>query len=216
MSAVTRWIFIRHAPVRAGGVIYGNTDVSADCSDARAFAALAAALPPGAVWLTSQLSRTVNTARAIGAGGYALPELAADARFGEQDFGEWHGLTHDALAAAQGETYHRFWRAPAAHRPPGGESFMEVIARVGAALTEWTARHAGRDIVCACHGGTIRAALAHALDLAPERALQIMADNLSRTAVDYVAPTAGFDGAWRVRAVNLPAIDGREGKHGTA
>ena len=87
---------------------------------------------------------------------------------------------------------------------------------MGAALTEWTARHAGRDIVCACHGGTIRAALAHALDLAPERALQIMADNLSRTAVDYVAPTAGFDGAWRVLAVNLPAIDGQEGNHGTA
>ena len=37
----------------------------------RAFAALAAALPPGAMWLTSQLSRTVDTARAIGAGGYA-------------------------------------------------------------------------------------------------------------------------------------------------
>ena len=216
MSAVTRWIFIRHAPVRAGGVIYGNTDVSADCSDARAFAALAAALPPGAVWLTSQLSRTVETALAIGDGGYALPELVTDARFGEQDFGEWHGLTHDVLAAAQGDTYHRFWRAPAAHRPPGGESFMEVIARVGAALTEWTARYAGRDIVCACHGGTIRAALAHALDLAPERALQIMADSLSRTAVDYVAPTVGFDGAWRVRAVNLPAIVGQEVNHGTA
>ena len=40
----------------------------------------------GAVWLTGQLSRTVDTARAIGAGGYALPELAADARFGEQRF----------------------------------------------------------------------------------------------------------------------------------
>ena len=216
MSAVTRWIFIRHAPVRAGGVIYGNTDVPADCSDAPAFAALANALPPGAVWLTSQLSRTVDTARAIGAGGYALPELAADARFGEQDFGAWHGMSHDALAAEQADAYRRFWRAPAIHRPPGGESFMQVIARVGAALTEWTARHAGRDIVCACHGGTIRAVLAHALDLAPERALQFAADHLARTAVDYVAPTPGFDGAWRVRAVNLPALAGREGDYGTA
>ena len=133
-----------------------------------------------------------------------------------KDFGEWHGLTHDALAAAQGDTYHRFWRAPAAHRPPGGESFMEVIARVGAALTEWTARHAGRDIVCACHGGTIERPWPTLWTWRQSARLQIMADNLSRTAVDYVAPTAGFDGAWRVRAVNLPAIDGQEGNRGTA
>ena len=48
MSKVTRWWWIRHAPVPDGGCIYGQRDLSADCTDSAAFACRAASLPAGA------------------------------------------------------------------------------------------------------------------------------------------------------------------------
>jgi alpha-ribazole phosphatase len=68
--------------------------------------------------------------------------------------------------------------------------------------------YAGRDIIAVTHGGTIRAALAEALDLSPEAALAFTIDNCSLTRLER------FDGAgeghgWRVAAVNL--LPGRDG-----
>ena len=57
---------MRHAPVLEGqGRLYGQTDLACDTSDTETFGALAAVLPETAVWVTSHLSRTVDTARAI-------------------------------------------------------------------------------------------------------------------------------------------------------
>ena len=55
----TRWWWIRHAPVTTdGGRVYGQRDLPADTSNARAFEGLAAAMPRRAVWVTSHLQRT--------------------------------------------------------------------------------------------------------------------------------------------------------------
>ena len=62
----TRWWWIRHAPVRVDeGRIYGQKDLPCDCSEVRVFDGLAAALPRNAVWVTSNLMRTHQTAAAI-------------------------------------------------------------------------------------------------------------------------------------------------------
>src|SRR5262245_23420968 len=45
MPSVTRWWWIRHAPVPDGGRIYGQSDLPCDCSDSETFAALAAEVP---------------------------------------------------------------------------------------------------------------------------------------------------------------------------
>ena len=91
--------------------------------------------------------------------------------------------------------------APASERPPGGESFEDVIARVAAAMERITAEHAGRDIVAVVHGGTIRAALSVALGIDPERALGFAVDTCSVTRMDYLeGATEGA--AWRIVAVN--------------
>jgi alpha-ribazole phosphatase len=102
MPVVTRWWWVRHAPVPDDGRIYGQRDLSCDCGDAAVFAALAAALPADAIWVTSHLRRTTETARAIHAadpmkfGGLepaALPELA------EQHLGDWQGRDRKAFYA---------------------------------------------------------------------------------------------------------------------
>ena len=65
--------------------------------------------------------------------------------------------------------------------------------------------HAGRDIIAVTHGGTIRAALAEALDLDPERALAFTIDNLSLTRIDrFDGPELGH--GWRVVTANQPPI----------
>jgi broad specificity phosphatase PhoE len=205
-AVVTRWWWIRHAPVTShGGRVYGQSDVDADCSQLALFTGLAGALPHDAVWVTSQLRRTRQTAEAIGAACGAaakLPEaLVVEPDLAEQHFGEWQGLTHAEIAARNDGAGHRFWLAPADVAPPGGESFGQVVDRVGVAVERLTARFAARDLVAVAHGGTIRAALAQALGLTAERALAFVIDNCSLTRLDHLASADGSR-HWRVVAIN--------------
>jgi broad specificity phosphatase PhoE len=202
MSKVTRWWWIRHAPVPDGGCIYGQRDLSADCSDVEAFACRAASLPAGAVWVTSHLRRTHETAAAICAAGYGEARPAIERDLAEQHFGEWQGLPRKDVYVRQA-CWPGFWLAPADHAPPGGESFAQVVARVGPVIERLTATHAGRDIVAVAHGGTIRAALALALGLTPAAALAFSIDTISLTRLDHIASPDGS--AWRVIAVNQAA-----------
>ena len=101
--ARTRWWWIRHAPVREdGGRIYGQRDLSCDCSDARVFRALARRLPRDAVWVASHLRRTHETARAIWeAAGGEPPALEQTPELAEQDLGDWQGQDRAAFFAAR-------------------------------------------------------------------------------------------------------------------
>jgi len=204
MSVVTRWWWIRHAPVPDGGRIYGQSDLSCDCSDAEIFAILAGELPANAIWVTSNLVRTKETAAAIlaadpakfaGVEPRALPELA------EQHLGEWQGLDRKAFYAARQVGTHALWFAPADERPLGGESFADLVLRVAPAIDRLNVTHSGKDIVAVTHGGTIRAALGLALGLNPQVALAFATENCSLTRLDHLSAGEGR-GLWRVVAVN--------------
>lgn len=210
-TVVTRWWLIRHAPVvGTHGRVYGQMDVGCDVSDTETLKALAARVPDDALWFATPLSRTQRTAQALGeqmraAGRTPPPRPVLEQAFIEQNFGDWQGRTYNEIGAfGQSERAHRFWLAPAVETPPGGESFAMVVARVSGALAALTERHAGRDIVLVSHGGTIRAAIAHALAMAPESALSLSVDTLSLSRIDHVGgPGKGHD--WRVGLVNWAA-----------
>ncbi len=205
MSGLTRWWWVRHAPVvGVNGVIYGSNDVDCDVSDTIQFKALAETLPLGAVWVTSHLTRAKKTARAISEAGLDFPEPAIEEDLGEQNFGDWQGLSWDRMRETDAETYDTFWADPARSRPPGGESFADLIIRTGAVIERLTAEHKGRDIVAVAHGGTIRAALAVALELAPEQGMAIQFDTLSVSVLEHVEGglLRGAGGQWRVVGVN--------------
>ncbi|HET6839969.1 MAG TPA: histidine phosphatase family protein [Bradyrhizobium sp.] len=179
------WL-IRHAAIDGPrGVIHGP-DAPADLGDAAGLAALKVILPTKAYVVCSPARRTLETARALGL------DPREEAAFAEQDFGAWTGRHHDDLSLEFGEAYRDFWKLPASNKPPGGESFVDQIGRTALGLA---ALPAG-DVVLVVHSGTIRAALAIALDLAPERGLRFVIDPLSLTRIDRLA-----DG-WRVVAVN--------------
>jgi len=210
MDNVTRWWWVRHAPVVGhAGRIYGADDVPADTNDPDSYASLARNLPKDAVWVTSHLSRTHVTADAIAEAGLAHDDRAIESNLGEQNFGDWQGMTYvefdDLWREEQGDgAEHKFWYAPASHTPPNGESFVDVIDRVTEVINRLTEAHRGRDIVAVAHGGVIRAAVALALELDPERALGLQTENLSTTRLDHIAGP-GQGGNWRVAFVNLRA-----------
>jgi broad specificity phosphatase PhoE len=204
MSELTRWWWIRHAPVPDDGRIYGQSDLDCDCTDDLIFSTLARELPTDAVWLTSNLARTRQTAAAIRAKandrhGSAEPMIEPD--LAEQHLGHWQGLERKAFYAERKVGTHTLWFGPADERPPGGESFVDLIRRCHPVIQRLTAEHRGRDIVAVTHGGTIRAALALALDLPPQTALSFVVENCSVTRIDHLSPQ-GAPALWRVGAVN--------------
>jgi alpha-ribazole phosphatase len=209
MTQITTSLWwVRHAPVAHGGRIYGQIDLSCDCSETALFTGLAEKLPRSAIWVTSNLRRTHETAAAIIRAGLPGPRIPgpdaiAMAELAEQDFGEWQGLTYQELENSRHGEFHRFWHAPAHETPPGGESFIAVIERVSRAIHRLVETHPGHDIIAVAHGGTIRAALALALDLDPEAALAFTIENCSITRIDRIEGT-GMGHGWRVTRVNQP------------
>ncbi len=199
----TRWWWIRHAPVRVDeGRIYGQTDLPCDCSDTRVFSGLAALLPRQAVWLTSNLARTHQTARAILAAGdfEGAQELKQDRDLAEQHLGDWQGLDRRTFLMDRKQEPDSFWYADAEERAPNGESFLDLVTRVRAAIERANAAHQGGDIVAVAHGGAIRAAIAIALGLPPRGGFAFMIDNCSLTRLDHYQSQQGS--GWRVTTIN--------------
>jgi broad specificity phosphatase PhoE len=198
----TRFWLIRHALVEenARAVLYGTMDVPL-CETTLAaqgpmYRALARRLPRQAVWKVTPLSRTRRTAEAIFAAGYPPRDLGVEPDLIEQALGAWQGLPHAELPAKLALTKHPFWPLAGREKPPGGESMVEVIVRAGAALERLARDYIGEDVTIVSHGGTIRAAVAHALGVAPDNALHLAINNLSLTCLDR------YPEGWRVECVN--------------
>jgi len=201
MKPTAFWL-IRHALVdeAARAFLYGSTDVplceTTLLDQAPMYAALANRLPRPALWGCTPLSRTRRTAEAIFRAGYPTQPLAIHPGLIEQSMGDWHGLPHADLPAKLALPAHPFWPLAGDEVPPNGESMANVIARAGATLEALAEQHRGQDIVIVSHGGAIRAAVAHALNITATNALHLSVHNLGLTRLER-EPTG-----WRVVCVN--------------
>lgn len=203
----TQFWWLRHAPVvDNGGRVYGGAEIDADVSDRATFQALAGRLPRKALFIASGLSRARQTLLAVRAEGRNdIPkDMPRDPALNEQSLGDWHGESI-AEVFPNGMPWPGFWMLDADTRPPGGESFVDVCARVAEAVDRMRAEHSGQTVVVAAHGGVIRAALAQALGLPPATALAFSVANCSVTRINHLTRRNG-DVAWQVAGVNLPAI----------
>ena len=197
---ITRWWWVRHAPVRSdGGNIYGQKDIDCDTSDREVFEAVAKILPRNALWYASNLQRTHQTAAAIWDTGFPKPaNMLQEAAFAEQHLGAWQGMNRAAFVASRPVGSH--WFADISEPAPGGESFMDLYNRVRGAIERVNVEHAGRDVIAVGHGGTIKAAIGLALDGQPEKGLAFDIDNCSVTRLDHFASTGRS--IWRLPMVN--------------
>lgn len=196
---MTQFWLIRHALVDRNSLpyLYGTEDVPICAQTMQMqtenYALLASRLPRPARFVCTPLSRTQLTADALERAGYPAQERLINPAFIEQDFGKLQGRP---MSDFEAQNRHPFWPISAAETPPGGESFVSLIERVGNGLEALCNNNSPADTVIVCHGGTIRAACAYALSLSAHQALCLQIDNISLTRI--VKTKQG----WRVLSIN--------------
>ncbi|MEP9350369.1 histidine phosphatase family protein [Xanthobacter sp. KR7-225] len=106
-------------------------------------------------YVSSPLSRAVETMRILRTT-LDLPAsaFASDPRLEEISFGRWEGQTWPELRRRDHDGVRRRDLDPWRFQPPGGESYLDLCARVQTAIAELPG-----DAVIVTHGGVVRAAL---------------------------------------------------------
>ena len=107
------------------------------------------------ILLSSPYVRARQTAEAIcAAGGLAGGARATvlDERLREREFGVFDGLTTRGIRERYpDEAAHRAKMGKFYHRPPGGESWADVILRLRSALNSMSLQYEGKRVMIACH-----------------------------------------------------------------
>src|SRR5262245_41666762 len=126
---------------------------------AEAAAARLAAVSDVAAVYASHLERARETAAPIARARHLAVRVDRD--LADLDVGEWTGLS--LKEAARRTEWTAVQRHPSGFRFPGGESFVEMQARLTRAIAAFVARHRGRAVVAVSHADPIKAVVAHAL-----------------------------------------------------
>ncbi|MFN8501741.1 histidine phosphatase family protein [Kouleothrix sp.] len=108
---------------------------------------------------SSDLQRAWETASMIAAPAGLAPQPLPQLR--EIDVGSWSGLTGAEVRASDSDAYERIQSGEDLPRG-GGERFLDLYARVVAAVERLAEVHAGQRVALVTHGGAVRAVLLHA------------------------------------------------------
>ncbi|RVW04912.1 bifunctional RNase H/acid phosphatase [Rhodococcus spongiicola] len=199
VGAPTRMLLLRHGQTelsverRYSG--RGNPPLTAQGrSQALAVAERVTATGAIAAVVSSPLGRARETAEAA-ARALALPVTVHDG-LAETDFGKWEGLTFGEAAQRDPEL-HRRWLSDTAVRPPGGESFDEVRARIESVRDDLTAAYTGSNILVVTHVTPIKTLLQLALGVGPSLLYRLHLDPASLSIAEFYP-----DGGSSVRLVN--------------
>ncbi len=112
--------------------------------------------------LSSDLARCRETARIIGARCNLAPKMVT--RLREVCLGTWEGRRFDTVAQVDPAAFSRRGEHIADHRPPGGESFRDLLRRVWP-IFEAAAHGRARPILIVTHAGVIRVLLCRLLGM---------------------------------------------------
>jgi len=168
MPTSTELWLIRHGETvsNENGVIQGQYDAQLSekgRNQARLLAQRIALIPPNAIY-SSDLSRAKDTAQII-ADVCGLP-IAFDARLREVDMGIWSNRPIEEVAHLYPSEWKRSKMGDPDLQRGGGETAIEVQKRMVEVIAEIIEKHRGQITIVVSHGISIRAYLAHFLDLA--------------------------------------------------
>jgi broad specificity phosphatase PhoE len=126
----------------------------------RGLAAEPPVVPPPEVVVCSPFLRARETwtiaAAAAAGSGLTLPEPVLDSRLGDRAMGELELLTTRAIADRfPAEAQRRREAGEFSYRPPGGESFGDVAARLDALLKDLDGRFPGRRVFLVAHDAVV-------------------------------------------------------------
>jgi broad specificity phosphatase PhoE len=147
----------------------------------------------------SPRERAAETAAPIGRRLGLVPRI--EPALDEIDFGEWTGRSFDSLEAEP--LWPPFNRLRSLTRPPGGETMLEVQARVVAFLEGCRGKHPGKIVAVVSHGDVLKAGLLHYLGMPLDHFLRFEIEPASVSVLEL--------GDWGPRLLRLneptPALD---------
>ncbi len=110
---------------------------------------------------TSTLKRAYHTAEIVMKVAGQNPPVVKHDDLRERDYGDLTGLNKDETREKFGAEQVQIWRRSYDINPPGGESLKDVVARVKPYYEQHILPDlkAGKDILLAAHGNTLRAML---------------------------------------------------------
>jgi broad specificity phosphatase PhoE len=118
-------------------------------------------------------SRTQQTAQLLGL------RPAIETKLADLDCGRWRGDQLGRVAPAE----MTIWLTDPARAPHGGESVVELVARVGRWMDSLTSEHT--RVVAVTHPAVVRAAILVALDAPPKSFWRIDIAPVSRTVMHF-------------------------------
>lgn len=191
----TTIFFLRHGSHdRLGRVLCGRMDgvtlSERGREEARAAGRRLASEGLAAIY-ASPMERTRETAE-LAAEALRLPITTAEDLV-EVDYGDWTGETFEALHA---DPRWQAWNAArGVSRTPGGESLLEVQARLRRFVDRARSAHPDQRILAVSHGDPIKAILAHATGLP--------LDNLDRLEISPASLSVLVAGDWGMRVFSV-------------
>ena len=202
-TPITRFYFVRHAAVeKISGHLPAHDPPIADHE--HDVSSLVKTLPVGAEWHISPLQRTRQTADML-TQTLAPQSVKTDPALVEQNFGRWDEQpVADVWKELEDKPRHNWSYMTADRVPPGGESFVQQCARVA----NWCKSQEQQEFllpqILIVHAGTIRAVLAHMLEISPDRALSFTVPNLGYLEAHLMNAHHGQNhagGLWQVKSL---------------
>ncbi len=196
---------LRHGELlhEPGGRRYiGQTDLPlspAGIRQAEQWQVFFGAIDLGAVYC-SDLQRSELMARIVARG--QASEVTPLMELREVDLGAWEGLLFETVRGAQSQAYEMRGRDPGGFRPPSGESFEDLQARVVPAFEEIVDCHSGNLLIVG-HAGVNRVLLCHLLGMP--------LNHLFRIGQDYAALNIIRIDAARIRVQAMNVLPGFSG-----
>ncbi|CAO5167560.1 ribonuclease H / adenosylcobalamin/alpha-ribazole phosphatase [Frankia sp. AiPs1] len=151
--------------------------------------------------VSSPLKRARQTAEALGC------DYTVDDDLRESSFGAWEGLTFAEVRERFPEDLNA-WLADPAVPPPGGESLLDTVARVGRVRDRLLTAHPGGRILVVSHVTPIKGLTQLALAAEPTVLYRLHLDLVALTTIDWYsdgpAVLRGFNDAHHVAGLTTP------------
>jgi broad specificity phosphatase PhoE len=198
-EATIQIVLLRHAQMDLHGCFCGHSDPSLSVQGQEQLPTIIRNLShmsPHAIW-SSDLRRARETAEPI-AKHFGL-DFTTSRDLREMNFGSWEGLTWKEVELQYPEDARAWAKVFPHHRPPGGESFVELQTRAVEQLQQ-LAKHAEPSwALVVTHAGFIRAAVAWVLGIPDERISSIGQSHGALTTLEKLG------NHWSVTALNVGA-----------
>jgi broad specificity phosphatase PhoE len=196
---VRQIVLLRHAEADQKGRFCGHSDPSLSFQGRSMLRAIVQglvhmAISPSSIWC-SDLRRAQETAAPI-ANHYGL-SCTLSSRLREMNFGAWEGLSWSEVERQYPDDARAWVERFPQHRPPGGESFLELRTRVVNELEALAKISRNGTTLVVTHAGFIRTAVAWVLGVEDQR--------ISRISLSYggLSTLDNIRGSWCVAGVNL-------------